>query len=44
MSKPIIIKGRTAKAIYDQILKHDKDMEIINDGDERNPVLRVEAD
>ena len=41
MTKLIIIKGRLAKQIYDQILSKNKGMSIKNVGNEKNPVLNI---
>lgn len=41
-TKPIFIKGKTAKAIYEQMLKQGKGIQWDNVGTENNPVLKVE--
>ena len=41
--QPIVIKGKTAREIYKQILKQDKCIHISNEGTVKNPVLRLEG-
>ena len=41
MTKPIIIKGKAAKRIYDEIISKEHGVYIKNMGDETNPVLAV---
>lgn len=41
-TRPIIIKGKTAKAIYDRILSKDKATNVYNERTDEEPVLRVE--